>query len=124
MAEPDLSADLDQVGAGERLKRRVGEPEASRGASSVCPFKGSMTNKRPLREPRVAGVPHAWGKACLRRSHGRTVVPFAMDEPPQASWDLSVTADANCLCTVTAIPSPWSPETCPWSSDGEESGQE
>ena len=72
----------------------------------------------------VAGVPHAWGKACLRRSHGRTVVPFAMDEPPQASWDLSVTADANCLCTVTAIPSPWSPETCPWSSDGEESGQE
>ncbi len=32
MAEPDPSADLDQLGARERLKRRVGEPEASRGA--------------------------------------------------------------------------------------------
>ena len=32
----------------------LGDAEVCRGASSVCPFKGSMTNKRPLREPRVA----------------------------------------------------------------------
>ena len=30
-------------------------------------------------------------------------MPFSIDEPTKASWYISVTADSNCICTVTAI---------------------
>ena len=42
MAESDPGADLDQVRAGERLKRSVGEPEASRGAPSERGIAGRV----------------------------------------------------------------------------------
>src|SRR5262245_11681531 len=51
------------------------------------------------------------------------VVPFSIEEPTKVSWDISVTADANGLCTVTNIRSPSERETGPGRSDGEESKQ-
>ena len=31
------------------------------------------------------------------------VVPFSLDEPTQASSSISVTAEATCICIITAI---------------------
>src|SRR5712692_9871915 len=42
------------------------------------------------------------------------VVPFSIDEPTKASWYISVTADVNGICTVTAICSPFATTDLPW----------
>ena len=55
------------------------------------------------------GRPQLTLKVESRRSNVIIVAPFSMDEPTKASWYLSVTADSNCICTVTAIRSPLSP---------------
>src|SRR3989442_15916561 len=49
------------------------------------------------------------------------VVPFSIDEPTKASWYISVTADVNCICTVTAIFPPLPPQTCYGIRGGEDS---
>src|SRR5262247_2219431 len=49
------------------------------------------------------------------------VVPFSIDEPTKASWYLSVTADVNCICTVTAIFPPLPHQTCYGIRGGEDS---
>src|SRR5467141_1843668 len=49
------------------------------------------------------------------------VVPFSIDEPTKASWDISVTADVNCICTVTALFPPLPPQTCYGIRGGEDS---
>src|SRR5215475_3701289 len=49
------------------------------------------------------------------------VVPFSIDEPTKASWYLSVTADVNCICTVTAIFPPSPHQTCYGIRGGEDS---
>src|SRR6266436_8682533 len=49
------------------------------------------------------------------------VVPFSIEEPIKASLYISVTTDANCLCTVTAILPPSPPQTCHWIRCGEDS---
>src|SRR6266581_6306356 len=79
------------------------------------------TWERSLRQQRLAFVPNAACKSCLRRSPRRIVVPFSIAEPTKASWYLSVTADAHCLCTVTAILPPSPPQTCHWIRCGEDS---
>ena len=53
MAEPDAGADLDQVGAGERLERRVGEPEASRGAPGERGIAGRVDRGHEQEPPAV-----------------------------------------------------------------------
>ena len=49
------------------------------------------------------------------------VVPFSIDEPTKASWYISVTADVNCICTVTAIFPPLPHQTCDGIRGGEDS---
>src|SRR2546428_9422365 len=41
------------------------------------------------------------------------VIPFSIDDPTKASWYISVTTDANCICTVTAILPPSPPTDVP-----------
>src|SRR5712692_675364 len=52
------------------------------------------------------------------------VVPFSIDEPTKASWYISVTADVNGICTVTAICSPFATTDLPWDTwrRGEQQG--
>jgi hypothetical protein len=45
MAEPNPSADLDQVDAGQPLKRRLGEPEASGGAPHERGIAGRVSRR-------------------------------------------------------------------------------
>jgi hypothetical protein len=56
-----------------------------------------------FRQQRMAVVPNADCKSCLRRANVIIVVPFSIDEPTKASWDIAVTADAHCLCMVIAL---------------------
>ena len=55
-------------------------------------------------------------------SHSTTFSTRIFQELLKVSWYISVTADSNCICTVTAIRSPSSRQTCPWISYGEDSG--
>jgi|SRR6266851_6170637 len=61
----------------------------------------------------VEVVSNARCKSRWRRSHGSSVVPCSRAEPTPASAESAVTADANGLCTVTALlpPSPHSHAT-------------
>ena len=51
-------------------------------------------------------------------------MPCAREEPTQASWSSSGTADSHGICPVTARRSPSSRQTGQWISYGEESGEE
>jgi hypothetical protein len=71
-----------------------------------------------------AVVPNAPGQARWRRSTCIIVVPFSLDEPPQASWESAVTPDAHCRCPVTALGSPAPPSMCQGRGRREESSRE
>ena len=64
---------------------------------------GYRRGRLPCAKESVEVVPTSGCKPCCRRSKVIIVAPSSMDEPTKASWYISVTADSNCICTVTAI---------------------
>jgi hypothetical protein len=72
-----------------------------------------------LRQQTGEVAPNVRGKSSLRRLNVIIVVPLSIEEPTQASWDISRITNSNGLCTVTAILSPEPPQTCHWRRSGE-----
>src|SRR2546427_4116113 len=64
---------------------------------------GTATCEASVRHGSVACVPTSRCKSCWRRSTMLMGAPFAIDAPTKASWDISVTAEGTCSCTVTVL---------------------